>query len=101
MAVDDAHHRYHGEAPQHLPRLDKVQLSISPRVLKSAPCTRHPSWHAGTLSAFGIKGEDIVKSLVALVSLALLGCAAIWAQNAGSKVKNADKPAGTQKPAGG
>ena len=42
-----------------------------------------------------------MKSLVALVSLALLGCAAIWAQNAGSKVKNADKPAGTQKPAGG
>jgi len=41
-----------------------------------------------------------VKSVIALVSLALLGCAAIWAQNAGSKANNGRVPTNTQKATG-
>ena len=43
-----------------------------------------------------------MKYLVAFVSLALLGCAAIWAQNAGrnadNKARNGEKTVSTQRP---
>jgi len=55
-------------------------------------------------SAKGSKGDDTVKYLVAFVSLALLGCAAIWAQNAGrnadNKARNGEKTVSTQRPTG-
>ena len=38
-----------------------------------------------------------MKSVLAFVSLALLGCAAIWAQNAGSKATNGKAPTNVQK----
>lgn len=41
-----------------------------------------------------------MKAVVALVSLALLGCAAIWAQNAGSKAANGKAPTNMQKGTG-
>jgi len=55
-------------------------------------------------SAKGSKGDDTVKYLVAFVSLALLGCAAIWAQNAGrnadNRARNGEKTVSTQRPTG-
>ena len=41
-----------------------------------------------------------MRSLVAFVSLVLLGCAAIWAQNAGTRVTNGDKSVSTKQTAG-
>ena len=41
-----------------------------------------------------------MKSVVAFVSLVLLGCAAIWAQNAGNRVGNREKSASTQQKTG-
>src|SRR5436190_22021190 len=41
-----------------------------------------------------------MKSVVAFVSLALLGCAAIWAQNLSSKISNKERSAMTQQTPG-
>lgn len=41
-----------------------------------------------------------MKSLLAFVSLALLGCAAIWAQNTGSKASNGKAPTNVQNTTG-
>ena len=41
-----------------------------------------------------------MKSVIAFVSLALLGCAAIWAQNAGSKDANGKAPTNMRKETG-
>ena len=41
-----------------------------------------------------------MKYLVAFVSLALLGCAAIWAQNLSSKISNKERSAMTQQTPG-